>query len=63
MAVKPNPFYIYCSICKWPISSAPASDVLTPFDLPSECPKCGNDDLKIKPSNNPLTNLLGKLFG
>lgn len=62
MAVKPSPFYTYCSICKWQQYSAPTSDVLILGDIPQECPRCGNDDLKIKSSNNPLINLLGKLF-
>ena len=55
MAIKPKPVFFICPTCSWSKLFAPQSDALSELP-PSECPKCGCDDLNVKPAG-----LLGSL--
>ena len=48
MPIRPEPRTYYCPSCGWQKTTAPRSDALMPGDFYSECPRCGNKDLKVR---------------
>lgn len=49
MPVKPTPRSYSCPSCSWSTVFAPRSDALI-IPPPSECPRCGAQDLIVKPA-------------
>ena len=47
MPIKPPPFVLHCSECRWRKTYAPKSDALVEF-FPQHCPKC-HSELKCAP--------------
>ena len=45
MPIPLKPFKVKCRHCSWQKIISPMSDVLLPFEYPSECAQCGGVDL------------------
>lgn len=60
MAIKPAPVLFTCPKCHWNKLFAPQSDALIESP-PSKCPKCGREDLEVKPAG--LLDNLAASFG
>lgn len=46
MPIPLQPYTFHCLSCGWKKRFAPYSDVLTPEEWPTKCPKCGSPMLK-----------------
>lgn len=48
MAIRPRPFNVRCPICNWTQYCQPRSDCFMPWEVPTNCKRCGNADLQIE---------------
>ena len=69
MPVPPSPMKLRCPSCGWEKAISPASDVVTPQEMPETCPECFCSDLetvglsaweKTKAHVQGYVNLLGR---
>lgn len=45
MPIRPQPFNLRCPVCNWTKHCRPASDCITPLDVPIQCARCGSTEL------------------
>jgi len=59
--IKPKPFKFVCPKCAYSKTVRPKSDVLTPMDFMSSCPKCG--EKMERKELDLIAKLIGDVFG
>ena len=48
MPIRPPPLHCSCPSCRWSRTLQPLSDALHGGELPTECPACGHEPLRVE---------------
>ena len=59
MPIRPLPYPLECSKCRWRKTVAPASDALEPGEWHSSCPRC-NGQVRKKILSGPIQRLVAQ---
>lgn len=61
MPIRPKPFTFVCDTCGWKKTIAPLSDALGPGEWMDKCPKCGSNELRVRPAG-PVEKALAQMW-